>query len=113
MIGSKTLVTLGAAVLAAVLTLTGGVLGAQRLLARGPFALVLAGIFGVLVGVLMYRFWRLFEPSATYFRVARDDTLFENEGHFLGGAVTRIAVGKNEGAAFDLGGGWQLGLWTG
>jgi hypothetical protein len=79
-----------------------GALAPQRLLLREPDALFVAGLFGVLVGTLMFRFWRLHEKSATYFRFARDATLFENEGHFLGGGSARIAVGKNEGDAFDL-----------
>jgi len=113
MLGSKTLVTLFAAAAALLLTLTSGVLAPHRLATRGPHALLLAGIFGVLVGVLMFRFWRLGEASATYFRVARDGTLYENEGHFLGGPLTRLATGKNEGSAFDLGPTPQLFLCVG
>ena len=113
MIGSKTLVTLFAAAAALLLTLGTGVLSPHRLSTRGPDALLLAGIFGVLVGVLMFRFWRLGEASSTYFRVARDGTLFENEGHFLGGPLTRLATGKNEGGAFDLGPRTQLALSVG
>src|SRR4051812_43509220 len=113
MIGSKTLATLLAAVLAVGGALRFGVLAPQRLMQRDADSLFFPGLFGVLVGGLVFRFWRLSDRSDTYFRLARDATLFENEGHFLGGGRGRIAVGQNIGEAFDLKGRAQLAICVG
>lgn len=77
-------------------------LSPERLLSRNAEALFFAGLFSVLVGTLMFRFWRLGEKSAQYFRFTSGDALFESEAHFLGGSRARITTGKNQGEAFDL-----------
>jgi hypothetical protein len=103
MIGAKSLVTVVAAVIAAVLTLRSGLLLPERLLGRDASALFLAGAFAVVVGALVFRFWRLNEKSASYFRVSTDATLFENEASFVGVGRFHIFVGRNDAEALELG----------
>jgi hypothetical protein len=102
-IGAKTLATLtllGAELIAA---LALGLLSPERLATRGWGTLLLAGCFGVVVGTLMFRFWRLGEKSRHYFRWATESTPWElAEGHFLGTDKKRITLGENRGEAFDL-----------
>jgi hypothetical protein len=104
LIGSKTLVmlTLLGLVLAAACVF--GVLAPARLGNLGWGTLFLVGAFGVIVGTLMFRFWRLGEPSRHYFRWAAEATQWESadESHFLGSDRRRITLGKNRGEAFDL-----------
>jgi hypothetical protein len=102
-IGAKTLAVgaLTLAVLVAALAL--GVLTPERLITRGWGTLFLVGVFGAVVGTLTYRFWRLGEPSAHYFRWLTDGAPWEEgEGHFLGTERARIALGDNRGDAWDL-----------
>jgi hypothetical protein len=103
MIGAKTLATLTllAVELAAALGL--GILSPSRLATRGWGTLFVVGSFGVVVGTLMFRFWRLGERSAHYFRWANEATPWErSESHFLGGERRRITLGENNGDAYDL-----------
>src|SRR5437588_33255 len=79
-----------------------GILNPERLLTRGFGALFLVGGFGVVVGTLLYHFWRLGEKSRHCFRWASDEPLWEAEGHFLGTDRRRVAIGLNPGDAFDL-----------
>jgi hypothetical protein len=98
-IGTKTLATLALFVgeLAAALAL--GFLAPSRLGTRGWGTLFVVGCFGVVVGTLAFRFWRLGEASAHCFRWSSEATPWEHsEGQFLG----PIALGENRGDAFDL-----------
>jgi hypothetical protein len=65
------------------------------------------------VGTLTFRFWRLGEKSGHYFRASRDPMLFESETALLGGSRLTVALGRNEGEAFELGPRPQLLLCTG
>jgi hypothetical protein len=57
----------------------------------------------VVVGTLMFRFWRLGEASQHYFRWTTEPEAWElKEGHFLGTERARITLGENRGDAFDL-----------
>ena len=98
----KTFVSLAAALLTCVLAVRFGVLATDRLATRDFGALFFAGIFGLLVGTLMFRFWRLNERSSHYFRASGDTTLFENETPYVAGSRGTVALGKNDGEAFDL-----------
>lgn len=88
--------------LTAVLAVRLGVLAPERLAMHEFGALFFAGAFGLIVGTLMFRAWGLDERSTNYFRASRDTTLFENETLFVGGERASVALGKNEGEAFDL-----------
>src|SRR5262249_10354115 len=103
MIGAKSLVTVFACALGAVLTWRSGVLAPERLGSRAASALFFAGAFAVLVGTLVFRFWRLGERSASYFRLSIGPALFENEGSFVSIGRVHITVGRNDAEAFDLG----------
>ena len=105
MIGAKTLATLAlfAGELGAALAL--GILWPSRLATRGWGTLFVVGCFGVVVGTLMFRFWRLGEASAHYFRWSSEATPWErSESHFLGSERRRIMIGENrgDGDVFDL-----------
>jgi hypothetical protein len=102
LIGAKTIATLTVLVTGLVLAFSTGSLAPSVLLAQGPGALFAIGLFASMVGTLMYRFWRLGEKSHHCFRWSFDDTLWEAEGHFLGTERWRIAIGENDGFAFDL-----------
>src|SRR5438270_1866944 len=102
MIGAKSLVTLTLLALGLLLTVRFGILMPERLLTRDATALFLAGVFGVLVGTLMFRFWRLAEMSRHYFRASTGGAIFENEAHFVGGSAFAVTIGDNSGEAFDL-----------
>jgi hypothetical protein len=104
MIGAKTLAGLAllVAALAAVIGL--GSLAPDRLVMRGFGTLLLVGAFGVVVGTLMFRFWRFGEKSRHYFRWSTEPSAWDvSEGHFVGGDRRRIVLGENrEGEAYDL-----------
>ncbi len=104
MIGTKTLavLTLLACVIAAAFAL--GSFAPEHLAARGFGTLLLVGCFGVVVGTLVYRFWRFGEKSRHYFRWSNEPASWDaSEGHFLGGEHRRIVIGENrEDEAFDL-----------
>lgn len=104
MIGSKTLasVTLLFAVVAAAIAL--GSFAPEHLAARGARTLLLVGAFGVVVGTLVFRFWRFGERSSHYFRWTTDTEAWDlTEGHFLGGDQRRIVIGENrDGEAYDF-----------
>ena len=104
MIGAKTLasITLLVAVVAAAFAL--GSFAPEHLAARGPRTLVLVGCFGVVVGTLVFRFWRFGEDSRHYFRWTSESIGWSvSEGHFLGGDRRRIVIGENrDGEAFDF-----------
>jgi hypothetical protein len=103
-IGAKTLVTLTLLALGVIAAATFGVLTPERLFSRGAGTLFFLGLFAVVVGTLMFRFWRLGEPSLHYFRVAtKRDHWSSEEAHFVGGDERRITLGDNRGEAFDLG----------
>ncbi|MGZ3429915.1 MAG: hypothetical protein ACXVCV_24865, partial [Polyangia bacterium] len=80
------------------------VLSPERLASRGWGTLFLVGCFAVVVGTLMFRFWRLGEPSLHYFRWSTDATQWKSshEAHFVGTERRRITLGDNSGEAFDL-----------
>jgi hypothetical protein len=107
MIGTKTISTmalLSAALFAAV---AAGALTPERLSTRGFGALFVAACFGVVVGTLAHRFWRLGEKSRHYLRWTDDAELERGEGHFVGGGRRRVVIGQSsqnrEGEALDLG----------
>ena len=102
MIGAKTLASLLLLAAGAAAALALGVLRPERLAAAEASALFFAGAFGVVVGALAFRLWRLDEPSARYLRFATARQ-WEKEAHFLGGARWRVVLGENRGEAFDLG----------
>jgi hypothetical protein len=107
MIGAKTLATLAlfAALVGATVGL--GVFTPERLMMRGPGALVLVGAFGIVVGTAFFRMGRFGEKSRHYLRFTRWDDAWEaSETHFVGAvgkAGARVVVGENKaGDAFDL-----------
>jgi hypothetical protein len=104
-IGAKTLVTLTLLAIGVVAAASFGVLAPERLLSRGWGTLFFVGCFAVVVGTLMFRFWRLGEPSLHYFRWSTKTTHWSaaEEAHFVGGEGRRVALGDNRGEAFDLG----------
>jgi hypothetical protein len=103
-IGAKTLVTLTLLAAGIAAASAFGVLSPERLASRGFSTLFLVGCFAVVIGTLMFRFWRLGEPSRHYFRWASEDAQWStHESHFVGGERRRIALGDNRGEAFDLG----------
>ena len=105
MIGAKTLVTLTLLAAGVVAACVFGVLAPERLASRGFGTLFLVGCFAVVVGTMMFRFWRLGEPSRHYFRWASERAQWNSspEAHFVGTERRRIALGDNRGEAFDLG----------
>src|SRR6185437_191192 len=101
---AKTLVTLTLLAGGIVAAAAFGVLAPERLVGRGAGALFFVGCFAVIVGSLVFRFWRLGEPSLHYFRLAaKRDRGSAEEAHFVGGAERRVTLGDNRGEAFDLG----------
>jgi hypothetical protein len=101
MIGAKTLVMLTLLSLSVAAAVVFGVLAPERLAGIGAGTLFFAGGFAVAGGALIFRFWRLGEPSLHYFRLAaRSDP---EEAHFVGGDRRHVALGDNRGEAFDLG----------
>ncbi|MCU1276647.1 MAG: hypothetical protein JWM53_193 [bacterium] len=105
MIGAKTLVTMTLLTAGVVAAFAFGVFSPERLASRGFGTLFLVGAFAVVVGTLMFRFWRLGEPSLHYFRWATDTKQWSSahEAHFVGTERRRITLGDNRGEAFDLG----------
>jgi hypothetical protein len=102
-IGTKTLATVTLLVGGLVTAIVLGVLAPARLLSRDWGTLFLVGCFGVVVGTVMFRFFRLGEQSRNYFRWSTEVTPWElAEGHFLGSDERRITLGENHGEAFDL-----------
>jgi hypothetical protein len=103
-IGTRTLasLTLLGVVVAAAFVL--GSFAPDRLAARGFETLVLVGGFGVVVGTLVFRFWRFGDKSGHYFRWTSEPAEWGvSEGHFLGGARHRIVIGDNvDGEALDF-----------
>src|SRR5688572_29207154 len=77
-----------------------------------------AGLFAFLTGSLIYRYWRLHQPSATYFRWC-EDAPWPEESHFVRIGHRRLVIGENDGVAFDFGARTQyaiyvaLAFWTG
>ncbi|HEX4456497.1 MAG TPA: hypothetical protein VIA18_00925, partial [Polyangia bacterium] len=104
MIGAKTLVTLTLFVAGVAAALAFGLVAPERLASRGAGTLFFVGGFAVVVGSLVFRFWRLGEPSLHYFRFAsKRDHWTAPEAHFVGGDERRVTLGDNRGEAFDLG----------
>jgi hypothetical protein len=103
-IGAKSLATLVLLAVAVVAAPFLGLLSPERLATRGWGTLFVAGLFALVVGTLIHRFWRLGEPSQHYFRWSSEATPWEQgEGHFLGSETRRITLGENRrGEAFDL-----------
>lgn len=105
MIGAKTLVTALLTTFVVVASIYFGVLAPERLANRGFVTLFVAGAFGVVVGTLMFRFWKLGERSQHYFRWATEEGQWASadESHFLGGERRRITIGNNtRDEAWDL-----------
>jgi hypothetical protein len=104
MIGSKTLVTSLLFTAGVVTAIVFGILSPERLANRGLGTLFVVGCFGVVVGTLMFRFWRLGERSRHYFRWATEEGVWASadETHFLGSQRRRVTIGNNRGEAFDL-----------
>jgi hypothetical protein len=101
-IGSKTLMSVALLVVAAIGSERLGLVRPERFLASDPGTLAFAGFFAAIVGTLAWRFWRLNERSAHYFRLSWSGRLWEGESHFLGGARRRVVLGENAGEAWDL-----------
>ena len=112
MIGAKTLVTLTLLAAGIAAASAFGVFAPERLASRGFSTLFLVGLFAVIVGALVFRFWRLGEPSRHYFRWANEGAEWKatGEAHFVGGEERKIALGDNRGEAFDLGPRLQLSV---
>jgi hypothetical protein len=103
-IGSKTLASVTLLVLIVGAAIALGSFVPEHLAARGSRTLLLVGFFGVVVGTLVFRFWRFGQPSRHYFRWTTETVAWDvSEAHFLGGERRRIVIGENrEGEAFDL-----------
>jgi hypothetical protein len=103
-IGSKTLASLSLLALVVAGAFALGSFAPERLVTRGFGALLLVGCFGVVVGTLVFRFWRFGEKSRHYFRWSTEPLGWDvTEGHFAGGERRRIVIGENrDGEAFDL-----------
>ena len=110
MIGAKTLTTLALLVLAGVVAFSRGFLKPERLLGLSAETAFLIGSLATVLGALLYRFCRLSERSAHYFRFGWDDSRWEDEAHFLGSGQKGITIGQNRGEAFDLHRRLQLGI---
>jgi hypothetical protein len=114
MIGAKTLVTLALFAIGVAAAVAFGVLAPVRLASHGTGTLFFIGCFAVVIGTLIFRFWRLDEPSAHYFRFApKRDHFTTEEAHFVGGENRRVTLGDNRGEAFDLGARLQHALCIG
>jgi len=102
-IGTKTLSTLAlVGLVAAVARLTGLLRPDAFLALDGRTAFVLAS-FAVVVGTVVFRFWRVGERSAHYLRFVGRRDAEEDEVHCVGGDRYRVVIGENHGEAFDLG----------
>jgi hypothetical protein len=102
-IGARTVATLTLLAVEVLAAWVLGVLRPERLASRGPGTLFLIGCFGVVVGTLMFRFWRLGERSRQAFRFVTGSSPREpGEGHFVGGEKWRITTVENRGEARDL-----------
>jgi hypothetical protein len=110
LIGAKTLTTLALLVLAGVVAFSRGFLKPERLLGLSAETAFLIGSLATVLGALLYRFCRLSERSAHYFRFGWDDSRWEDEAHFLGSGQKGITIGQNRGEAFDLHRRLQLGV---
>jgi hypothetical protein len=103
-IGTKTLaiLTLLGAVVAA--SLAFGSFAPERLALRGLGTLLFVGCFGLVVGMIVFRFLRLGERSRHYFRWSTESFGWDvNESHFVGGSRRRVVLGENrDGEAFDV-----------
>lgn len=103
MIGAKTLGILAALAVALAVSASTGLLRPERLLALHGDAAFVIGALAVVAAALVYRFGRLSERSARYFRFSTDRTPWEDEAHFLGTERRRVVLGDNvSGEAFDL-----------
>src|SRR4051794_15630712 len=80
-----------------------GIVSPERLVTQGSGTLLWSGVFGVVVGTAMFRFWRLDQASAHYFRWTTEPAAWDvREAHFFGRDKRRIVLGENtEGEAFD------------
>ena len=104
MIGTKTLsLAVGFVTVVAFAALL-GTFAPGRLATRGFDALALVGCFGVVVGSLMFHFWRLGEKSGHYVRSTTESVPWDvSEGEVLGARGFRVVVGENrEEEAFEF-----------
>ncbi|HEY2515210.1 MAG TPA: hypothetical protein VGI39_30295 [Polyangiaceae bacterium] len=104
MIGTKTLSLATVFVVAVAGAALLGTFAPGRLATRGFEALELVGCFGVVVGTLMFGFWRLGERSGHYVRATTEQVAWDvSEGEVLGTQSWRVVVGENrEGEAVEF-----------
>ncbi|MGQ0506501.1 MAG: hypothetical protein ACT4TC_14405 [Myxococcaceae bacterium] len=95
MIGAKSLTTGVLFVSGLTAAVASGVLRPQRLAGIQGGTAFFIGCFAVVTATFVFRFWRLGERSAHYFRWATDWQLWDGESHFLGSRQRRITVGRN------------------
>jgi hypothetical protein len=101
-LGAKTATTLLLAIGAAALALARGALLVEQL-PRGPSTLFVVGGLGAVVGTLMFRFWRLHEPSRYVLRAHLGaEPRGSKDAEFLAAGRLRVTVGEARGDAFDL-----------
>lgn len=102
MIGARTITSL--ALLAAAIALGAwlGVVSPERLRGLDATAVFWSAVFASLAGTIVFRFLRLHERSAYYFRYSSDEHQWEDETHFAGSGRRQIVTGDNLGDAFDL-----------
>src|SRR4051812_8773349 len=103
MIGAKALTAGG--LLASGLTagLRAGILRPQRLAGVQGSTAFFIGAFAVVLATFVFRFWRLGERSAHYFRWATEYQVWEGESHFIGTRWRRVTLGQNSaGEAYDF-----------
>src|SRR5258706_7093164 len=100
-VGARTVTTVLLCALVGVLAWARGALSAEQLAARGGETLFVVGCFGVVVGTLMFRFWRLGEASRHAFRSGAESPSWgRTDAHFLGAGRVRITIGEARGEAF-------------
>lgn len=103
MIGAKALTSLVLLVCGLLGALVSGVLRPAGLLVIQPGTAFFIGSFALVIATFAFRFWKLDERSAHYFRWESEWQLWEGESHFLGTRGRRVTVGDNASAeAFDL-----------
>ncbi len=104
MIGARSLSSLALLAFALISALALGSFAPERMHTRGFGTYLAIGMFGIVVGTLMFRFFRLGERSRHYVRWATERSGWDvTEGHFVGGDTRRFVLGESrENEAFDL-----------
>jgi hypothetical protein len=104
MIGTRTIATASLLAFALATAFAFGTFARERLVTRGFGTLLAIGVFGIVVGTLVFRFFRMGDRSRHYLRWATEKSGFDvSEGHFVGGEVRRVVIGANhENEAADL-----------